>query len=122
MQQNLGRELKVHGIEFNPFSFATSLNGVELREADGTLLISFQSLSADLQLRDLFDGKVTLSEIALQAPWVHLQIDRDGGLNLARLIEEASAGEVNSGRVPPPMSQTCSILVSVFGFATEYSG
>ena len=95
--QHLGRELKVQAIEFNPFSFAASLKGVELREADGTLLISLRKLSADLRLQDLMDGKITLSELGLQAPWVDLKIDRMGKLNLAALIEDAGAGGSKNG-------------------------
>jgi len=92
VQQTLGRELKVHAIDFNPFSFFMRLNGVELQEADGTLLLSLRSLSADLLLRDLIEGKITLNEVSLQAPWVHLRIDQNGTLNLMRLIADAAAG------------------------------
>ncbi len=93
VQESVARELRVHDIEFNPFTFAASLNGVELREGDGTLLLSLQSLSAELQIRDLIEGNLILNDVGLQDPWVHLQIDRDGNLNLARLVEDVGAGE-----------------------------
>lgn len=93
VQQSLGRELRLRDVRFNPFTFTASLNGAELRETDGTLLLSFQSLSADLRIRDLIDGKVIFDEISWQAPWVHLRIDGNGNLNLARLVEDAGAGK-----------------------------
>jgi len=63
---------------------------VELHEADGEPLLSFRSLIVKSDLNALLQGSLTVKKIELQSPWVHLQINQDGKLNLAQLIADAS--------------------------------
>jgi len=88
---NLGRQLHVQQIQFNPFELSLVLNGVELREADGTLLLSFQTLTADVAVKKLFDRQLVFDDIGLQGIWLHLQIDKQGSSNFSRLLGDIMA-------------------------------
>jgi len=86
--QHLDRELRIHDIDFNPFSLSLEIEDVELRERDGVLLASLQKLSLDLLFRDLLEQKITFTDITFRAPWIHLELDEQGDNNLGRLAAD----------------------------------
>ncbi|MCB1759677.1 MAG: DUF748 domain-containing protein [Gammaproteobacteria bacterium] len=109
VQQNLQRELRLQSIAINPFTLRSAINGVELREADGGLLLSLQSLAVEPNLRALTERRIEIEHVQLQAPWIHLRRDAAGELNLARLAQDATAATSTDGAneaapaaAPPP--------------------
>ncbi|MCB1857658.1 MAG: DUF748 domain-containing protein [Gammaproteobacteria bacterium] len=104
--QHLDRRLSIDGIYLNPFSLFVEIDGVNLRERDGTPLVSLQRLSADVSLTDLLKRRILLDEITLQSPWVKLEVAPDGSSNLGRLVEDASsssAGPEQKTQDSPPV-------------------
>lgn len=85
VSDTLHRKVTIGEIRFNPFVFDTSVSDFSLTEADDTPLIAFRHLYVNAQLASLWRRAVVLHEVQLSAPDVHLVVDSDGSVNLARL-------------------------------------
>ncbi|MCB1727556.1 MAG: DUF748 domain-containing protein, partial [Gammaproteobacteria bacterium] len=90
--EQLQRDLRLHHVDFNPFTLRLTLQGLTLREHQGDTLASIAEATIDLDPAPLFKREIRLSEIRLVGPWVHIGIAADGELNLARLIADATGG------------------------------
>ena len=90
--ERLQRDLQLHHVDFNPFTWRMTLQGLTLRERQGDTLASVAEVTIDLDAGPLLDREIWLSEVRLIGPWVHLGIAADGELNLARLITDATGG------------------------------
>ena len=88
VSEQIQRRLTIQRIQFNPYTLTFDLEGVALQEADGTPLLSFQHLSGDVAFRNLLQRHLILESLVLTGPWVHLQIDKQGTTNLARLGDD----------------------------------
>lgn len=87
--EQLHRQLSLGEIRFNPYTFEASISGLELREADGSPVVSFRHLYVNAELASLWQRGVVLEEVQLASPNVELKIARDGTVNLARLVPES---------------------------------
>lgn len=94
--EQLHRKVSVAEIRFNPFTFETSVANFKLSEANDTPLIALRHLYVNAELSSLWRRAVVLKEVQLAAPAVNLVVDKDGSVNLARLVppsEEPPPGE-----------------------------
>lgn len=97
VQRDLGRQLDLGEIRFNPFTLTLEMRSLALREADGRPVASFDYLRVRASLvASLFNRAWTLGEIRLEHPDVQVRIAADGTLNLSKLAPPAS------GPPPPP--------------------
>ena len=83
--QQLGKQVAIDRLEFNPFLLAARVTGFRLAEPDGRPLIAFDSLFVNVQVASLWHGGVTFDEITLAGPSIDAVIDAAGKLNLAAL-------------------------------------
>lgn len=89
--EELHRKISVGEIRFNPFLFDASVTGFRLSEANDEPLIEFRNLYVNAQLASLWQLAVVLKEVQVAAPSVRLIIEKDGSVNLARLIPASEA-------------------------------
>jgi uncharacterized protein involved in outer membrane biogenesis len=87
VQRDLRRQLSVGAVSFNPFTFTLQIRQFALNEADDSPLASFALLRVSASASSLWHRAWTLSEVRLEQPDIHLLIDKDGSLNLARLLQ-----------------------------------
>jgi hypothetical protein len=80
------RELTLGDIRFNPFTLVLEMDDAAFPEADGRPLLGFRRLLVDLDLRSIFGG-ASIERIECDAPYTHLRIAADGGVNLADLAK-----------------------------------
>ncbi len=102
--QTLHRQVSVGDVRFNPFFLDTSIHDFQLSEADGTPLISFRHLYVNAELASLWRRAIVLKEVQLAKPNFELVIERDGSVNLARLVPESAIARTRgalTGRTGP---------------------
>ncbi|MBW7930748.1 MAG: DUF748 domain-containing protein [Gammaproteobacteria bacterium] len=98
--EQLGREASVGTVRINPFTLSLHVADFVLRDVDGSELVRFAGLHADLSAAGLFRRAWTFSELSLDAPYLRLVRAADGGLNLLRLLpaaEEAADASAEPG-------------------------
>ncbi len=88
--QQLGKQVAIERLEFNPFLLAARVTGFKLTEPDGKPLIAFDSLFVNVQASSLWHGGVTFDEITLAGPSIDAVVDAAGKLNLASLAPPAT--------------------------------
>jgi len=90
----LGQELAIERIRFNPWTLVLEVENLALREHDGSPLAGFAQLRVNAELASLWFRGVALEEILLRSPSVNAVVDADGALNLASLNRTPPAREV----------------------------
>jgi uncharacterized protein involved in outer membrane biogenesis len=90
---NLGHQIQINEVQFNPYNFTLNVHGLDLTETDGSAFLSFQRLLANFELKSLFRWAWTFDEIRLEAPSVRFDIDSRGEVNWARLTPPAPANQ-----------------------------
>ena len=101
-ESRLDRKASVGELRFNPFTLRLEATDLVLTEADGAPLFAVESLAVELQWRSLLRRAWTLAEVHIGAPSVQLAIDKNGSLNLARLIDTLNRDRADEPPAPPP--------------------
>lgn len=89
-REQLGRELQVGDIRINPFALSLRVRDIRLADRDGSLLASLGELRLNFEAASLLRRAWTFSEFSLSAPYLNLVRDREGELNLLRLLPPAA--------------------------------
>ena len=93
VREDLGRQVTIGELTFNPFTFATDVRSFSLNEADGSPIASFDLLRIDFSLSSIFNGAWTFAEVRLDAPQVRVLVAADGSLNLVNLFPPSTEPE-----------------------------
>jgi uncharacterized protein involved in outer membrane biogenesis len=105
IQKDLGRHATIGQLNFNPFTFTLEIHQFALAEADDRPVASFARLRVSASLSaSLLHRAWSLSEVQLEQPVVHLRVERDGSVNLAKLApatpEKPPKPEASAGALP----------------------
>lgn len=109
----LGKDLALGEIKFNPFTFQLEVRDIAIRDrgvARGKPLVALKRLSADFQVSSLWKSGYVFRQVVLDEPFARAIIRADGSLNLAELIPKEKEKtptpqvlieqfQVNGGRV-----------------------
>ncbi|MET0680650.1 MAG: DUF748 domain-containing protein, partial [Burkholderiales bacterium] len=85
--ETLGAKASIGGVRINPFLLRLEAREVRLEHPPGRQLAAVERLSVDLQLSSLFRRAWTFADIQIDGLDVALEIERDGALNLAALVD-----------------------------------
>jgi hypothetical protein len=91
--ETLHRQVSIGEIRFNPFMLDASVSDFRLKESDGSPLVAFRHLYANLQLASVWQRAAILHEVELSAPDIELVIEKDASVNLAKLFPESPEPE-----------------------------
>lgn len=83
--QSTGGHTQIRDLDFNLSTLTANLYGIVIRgnePADAAPLLQVDKLTVGLNFHTLLHRKVTLSELAIEHPVVHLRIDRQSNSNL----------------------------------------
>ncbi len=120
ISNQLHAKLSIRDISFNPFLFHLSVNGVELQDAKGEKLASFEAFKVNLEPHQLFMGAVYLKNITLQKPQIFLNFDKEGVLNFDNLVKSAAQSEPEktqtSSEIPRIIIDTVALEEGSFAF------
>ncbi len=89
VQENLGLELELAKVEFNPWRLALRLDGLAMKDpqAADEVLVSARSIYVNAELwSSLWIRGASLRELDLLAPYINARILKDGDINLMRLV------------------------------------
>ena len=100
--EQLSRQLHVEKLRMNPYTLTLEISDLALKEADASPILSFDRLFINFELKSLFRWAWTFAEISLKRPILHIDIGPDGAVNLAQLLEDATAREPDTEDVPQP--------------------
>lgn len=73
-------------LRLSPLAGRLEVSGLQLSDAAGAPLAGFQRLLLELAWRPLLQGTLQIHTLDLAAPWANLQVQPDGGLNLATAL------------------------------------
>jgi hypothetical protein len=103
VEEQLEHQLSLGEVRINPFIFTCEINDFRLGDAGGELLLEFNRLFVDFELESIYRRAWTFAAITLEAPILHLRIDRQGRLNLAQLLAQLpEREEPPPPQLPPP--------------------
>ncbi|MGQ0525947.1 MAG: DUF748 domain-containing protein [Betaproteobacteria bacterium] len=92
-QDKLAAQGTLAEVRVNPFLLTVELKGFNLAERENRPLLAFDRLFIDLEASSFFRWAWTFADITLEQPALSLDIDPQGELNLARLIERLAQPE-----------------------------
>ncbi len=97
-----GRETRLDALRLNPFTLSGSLQGFELTDLDGQPLLSFNRAHANFQLISLVvGGHYHFKQLELDNPFFRFQIEENGELNIADILNQLSDIKENETEAPP---------------------
>lgn len=90
-REQLQRELTIGEIAFNPFDLKLDVKDVSLKDRDGSPLAGFERLLVDYEIFPALTQRAFgFRQISLTRPVASAVIDKEGSLNFARLIADAT--------------------------------
>jgi hypothetical protein len=94
VQHTLGRQLSIGSLKFNPFIFKVEIHDLKLNEANGVSIATLSLLRVEFNaMASLVHRAWTLGEVRLEQPFVSVQVEPDGSLNLAKLAPPSKQPE-----------------------------
>ena len=111
--EGTGRVVQVGDIRLNPFALTLEVDELEVRDADQTAIVRFDSLRINFQLSSLFRRAWTFDEIRFDG--LHIEEERyaAGDTRLLRLASDFKPEE-NAAAVPDTHSDPPRIIVHEF--------
>ncbi len=80
-------ELAIAKVEINPLNLAIKIDGLQIKQPAGEVLVSAQQLYINASLLgSLWQQRIWLDELDIQQPYVNVHLDKSGKLNLLQLI------------------------------------
>ncbi|MBN2815230.1 MAG: DUF748 domain-containing protein [Campylobacterales bacterium] len=89
VSNQLNAKIEIGSLYINPFLFKVKLSDVQLFSLEDEELISFKSLSTDVELYSLFMGAIHIAELSLVEPKVLAVYNADKSFNLLKILKES---------------------------------
>jgi len=86
VEQNLHGQAGIGKVRINPFLLTLEVERFSLGQADGLPLLAFDRFFIDLETQSLFQWAIVVRELNLDGPNIHLVVESDGSINLAKLV------------------------------------
>ncbi len=113
LSQQLGREVSIQRIKINPFALSTTVDGLLIKEKDGSPFVSWDEVYVNFQLSSFFGKAWVFKEISATKPYVHLQMNRDYTLNVSDILAKFSTNSA-SAAPSPKASQPLALHIGRF--------
>jgi len=85
VEEKLHHRARIGEIAFNPFTLTLRAGDFALEQMDGRPVLGFGNATVDIEWRSLLRRAWVLSEVRLVNPSVHVEISKQGVVNLAAL-------------------------------------
>ena len=85
--EKLNRKASLAEVRVNPFLFTIEAKDFMFQEADNRPIIGFGRLFVDFQLSSLFRWAWTFADVRIENPSLYLEIQHNGRLNFADLVD-----------------------------------
>lgn len=125
--ERLNRDLEIQKVRFNPYTYRFEMEGLELKDVDGSAMASFDRFLVDLESSSIFNRAWTFAEIRLDKLLVDGIIGPDGSLNFAKLADgfggngekTESEPETEPGGIPRMIFEKVSLVEATVRFADQ---
>lgn len=97
VQEDLGRELRIGDIDFNPYTFTLNVTDFALADPDGHELVAFDRLFVNFTLASLFRQAWTFQQVRLEGPVVQEERFASGETRFFRLKDDIMGESEASG-------------------------
>jgi len=98
VSDELHLQLTIANIEINPLTLAVKVDGLQVKQPAGEVLVSAQQIYVNSSfLLSLWQQRIWLDELDIQRPYVNVHFDKTGKLNLLQLIppkKEEKSGDM----------------------------
>jgi uncharacterized protein involved in outer membrane biogenesis len=99
----LGRQVSVQKVRMNPFALSATVEGLAVRERDGSPFLGWDRLYVSLRWRTLLGREVSFGAIELDHPYGRVTVERGGRMNFSDIVERlAQAGPAPKAAPEPP--------------------
>ncbi len=119
VREDLGRELRIGDIDFNPYTFTLEVTDFVLADPDGHELVAFDRLFVNFTLVSLIDQAWTFQQVRLEGPVVQEERFSSGETRFSRLKDDAS-GEpepTGEGGMPATVIRDLDVVEGTIRFA-----
>ena len=100
----LKRDVTVKDIQFNPFSFEFSIDGLRVNETDNSAFVQFKQLYLNLGVVDSLLGlSLKIDQISLKSPYISVKRNSNADFNFTDLIpvEDNKQKDTSEGEIFP---------------------
>jgi hypothetical protein len=118
VRKDLGRELRIGDIDFNPYTFTLEVTDFALADPDGHELVAFDRLLVNFKLVSLIDQAWTFQQVRLEVPVVQEERFASGETRFTRLKNDAT-GEpeaTDEGGMPAMVIRHLDVVEGVIRF------
>ncbi len=117
VREHLDREATMGKVRFNPFTFVFELRDLEIKDPDGSPLLTWDRFRLDFEFTSVFHGPWHVRELLLDAPSFRARINPDYRFNFSDLIDKYGTtadepAQTNSPSEPLPALVIDSITVT----------
>jgi hypothetical protein len=78
VEQQLGWQTDIETIAFNPYALTLVINNLKISDQQAQQQLSFKRYYMNFELRSIFEGAFTFSDIELLEPTINLELDKQG--------------------------------------------
>jgi uncharacterized protein involved in outer membrane biogenesis len=96
--QATGCRIQIRALDFNLSTLTAHLYDIVIRgteSADAPPLLRLDKLTVGLKIQSVLHRKINLSELMIEHPVVHLQVDREGKSNIPQAPSNQSSGRTS---------------------------
>ncbi len=99
--EQLGQRVSLGEVRFNPFLLRLDAGDLVVSDPKGNALFGFKHLRVNFLLASAIERAWTFGELALDAPMVHFERDKEGRHNFAPMLERLGRGGGEPGGAMP---------------------
>jgi hypothetical protein len=90
LSAQLGREVSIKAVKFNPFVLSATVDGLLIKDKDGQPFVSWDEVYVNFQLASFFGHAWVFKEISTSRPFVRVEMNKDGTFNFTDIITKFS--------------------------------
>jgi len=98
VDQSTGGRTQIRSFDFNLSTLTAHLYGIVIRgteKPDAPPLLQIDTLTVGLKIKSVFRRQISLSELLIEHPVVHVQVDRGGNSNIPQTPPQNSSGSTS---------------------------
>jgi len=103
LSKQLGREVSIEQVKFNPFAFSCAVRGLLIKDRDGQPFVSLDEGYVNLQLSSFFGHAWLIKEVSVSRPFVRVLVNKDNSFNFSDILAKFAT---NAPPVPPKPAVT----------------